>query len=1370
MSGRAGRFEIAERVGQGAMGEVHRAIDTRDGSTVALKILRQTSDDSDARERFVREARMMARISSPHVARYIDHGALDDGRLYLAVEWLEGVDLSRRHRMRQLTPHEALDAVRQAALGVAAIHAEGIVHRDLKPSNLFVTEDDGAMRVRVIDLGVARSAEEATITGVGTMIGTPSYMAPEQIVGAQSVSVRCDVFALGVVLFELLAGRRPYLGDHPMTIVAKIALEDPPRLSSVLSAVPAPVDDLVARAMAKEPRARLESAALLAAELGHVLGSLPRTPLAPIVVDGDEGDTMTHATPSLVLSERRVVTAIFVALSGPEEVEAQFKAFESFMHAAGGAAYRLLHLGLVGVFGQATTTGTEVERAALAALSLAKTLRSDGDLAITTGSLADAPSVLGAPSLLSDRPTVAPPRATEPPVVPRVSVLPGEPTSRRATFAPRVAIVTARMITGTGVLSGDAIEEGTRLLERLGTGHAHNIAIDEDTERLLGDGFETEVLDGVRRLLRQRHSGSADRLFLGAVRPCVGRDRELAQLEALYDEVVEDGVSRAALVVGRAGSGKSRLRMELVKRLEKKESAPLVLLGRASAMAESAAYALVGSAFRYLAGIQDGEDREAQREKLMAALGVGRFARTRRKTGRPPETERFSSSRPPPAEGPLLPMLAQIAAIDERVAAFGADRVAVSDRLREAFERWLDAASLERPIVFVLEDVHWADKSSIELVRGALANLPERRVFVLALARPEVEGRYPHLFDAALAQSFTLSKLSRRAATELARSVLGDAVPTALVERIVEQADGNAFFLEELIRAARDAVDSGANDAPLPATIMGVMQARLDGLGAHAKRIVKAAAVYGDAFWPHAVNAVLGEDDPRESASAIEVLVTNEIFVRRSRSRAIGHDELAFRHALLRDAAYELLGDGDRALAHRRAATWLEGSPIVDPYSLALHLDRGHVPERARTFYRAAAEQALFGSDFDAALRCGDRAIELGASEEDAGMIHLLLAEASRWSGGLERAYDEAVAAHPLLRRGSAPYFHAIREAIAAAGRLGMKDVTSALADVALDAIAEDEPAQAARLAAIVPSAVHALYGGDSVRAGRYYAAIEALADRVEALHPLARARVHQVRAVFAGHHDELERSIAEQRLAVAAFEEANDLRGVALASSNCGFALLSVGALEEAELLLHRALELAARLSLKTIQPLATQNLAILEAHRGHWDAAIRRHTDAAAVFRAQKDPRLEGSSLAHLALLYARRGDRERARDVAGEVLITQFDAMKVGALAALALVALGEGDAREAVLRADEAMSLLATVGAVEEFDVVAHAARAEIYAAVDDARLDEALRESLAFVSRRAERLVDPLARRAFLETIPEHARIMALAHHRGLTVA
>jgi len=260
----AGRFEIGEVAAAGGMGIVFRAIDRQTDSRVALKVLR--SRRAEDRGRFDREAAILSELGHPGIVRYLAHGATAADELYLAIEWLEGEDLAARlARGGRLSIEETLVFARAVAAGLSAAHGHGVVHRDVKPDNLFLPGGAFAA-VKILDFGVARIRNEQP-TATLAPIGTPGYMAPEQARADPHVDARTDVYSLGCVLFECLTGRPAFRGDHIVALLAKVLLEDPPRVSELRSDVPRWLDELVGRMLSKDPAGRPADGAEVAQEI-----------------------------------------------------------------------------------------------------------------------------------------------------------------------------------------------------------------------------------------------------------------------------------------------------------------------------------------------------------------------------------------------------------------------------------------------------------------------------------------------------------------------------------------------------------------------------------------------------------------------------------------------------------------------------------------------------------------------------------------------------------------------------------------------------------------------------------------------------------------------------------------------------------------------------------------------------------------------------------------------------------------------------------------------------------------------------------------------------------------------------------------------
>lgn len=266
----AGKYQIERVLGQGGMGVVVAAQHLQLGQLVALKFLLPDALRSpDIGERFLREARAAVRLKSEHVGRVIDVGTLDSGAPYLVMEYLEGEDLESFLRTHQRLPiAQAVDFVLQAGEAIAEAHSLGIIHRDLKPANLFLTvRADGTPVVKVLDFGISKATQESadfSLTRTAALMGSPGYMSPEQLRSARDVDARTDVWALGVILFELVTGAPPFSAETLTQLTLRVALDPTPPLGI---AAPAGFEDVLRTCLEKAPEARYASVTELAAAL-----------------------------------------------------------------------------------------------------------------------------------------------------------------------------------------------------------------------------------------------------------------------------------------------------------------------------------------------------------------------------------------------------------------------------------------------------------------------------------------------------------------------------------------------------------------------------------------------------------------------------------------------------------------------------------------------------------------------------------------------------------------------------------------------------------------------------------------------------------------------------------------------------------------------------------------------------------------------------------------------------------------------------------------------------------------------------------------------------------------------------------------------
>src|SRR4051812_27498504 len=283
------RYTGAQPIGRGGMGEIYRATDTTLGRAVAIKVLDQRyAEDAAVRQRFTREALAVARLSgNPNIVTIYDVGEYRE-RPYIVMEYLAGGSLPDRIKAGPVSPGEALQWLEQAASALDAAHRDGVVHRDVKPANLLLDRQD---RVHVADFGIASAVGLASLTQTGTVLGTASYLSPEQAQGERTTPAS-DLYSLGIVAFELFSGRRPFEADSIAAEAAAHVTGEIPSVRDVNPNAPCELDPVFAKALAKDPARRFGSAgefvAALRESLEHAAGptrvvapAAPPPPAAP---------------------------------------------------------------------------------------------------------------------------------------------------------------------------------------------------------------------------------------------------------------------------------------------------------------------------------------------------------------------------------------------------------------------------------------------------------------------------------------------------------------------------------------------------------------------------------------------------------------------------------------------------------------------------------------------------------------------------------------------------------------------------------------------------------------------------------------------------------------------------------------------------------------------------------------------------------------------------------------------------------------------------------------------------------------------------------------------------------------------------------
>lgn len=1280
----ADRFVLERLAAAGGMGSVYRALDLATGRTVAVKVV---AGGGAYERRFAREAELLASFAHPAIVRYVSHGPAGHDLNYLAMEWLDGKDLAATLRERGLSMADGVRLVARAADALGYAHAQGVVHRDVKPGNLFLVDGD-VSAVKVIDFGIARAALPGSLTRTGAILGTPGYLAPEQARGGVTVGPAADVFSLGCVLFELLTGRPPFLGDHFVAVLAKILAADVPSPRDLRGEIPAELDALVVRMLAKDPALRPPDGAAVAEAL---------RPFADAVAGPGDAPRRDPA-PTLTAREQQLVSVILVGQDGggPEASEAatvitddQGEVLARLRDVAspfGAVLEPLLGGGALVTLARVGGATDHAARAARCALALQ-----------------------------SARPGVAVVLATG-----------------RATMADRLPV-------------GAVIDRAAEWLRRMRAAGDRALVVDETTAGLLDARFDLRGaadLPGFA-LAGEREAASTARTLLGRPAECVGRERELGVLLGAWDACVEGPVAQAVLVTGPSGMGKTRLRQELVRRVGERSPTVDVWIAAGDPVGAHSPFGLLSRWVRRAAGVSDGDAPPLRAQKLRARL-------SRHLTG--PELGRATAflgeviGAPQPDESHV------------ELRAARRDPTLMGEQLRRAFSQWLAAESAAAPLLLVIEDLQWGDAASVRAAGASLRAAIDRPVLLLALARPDLRDDLPAALGDSVALTLALGPLPRAARERIAREALADRATPAVVERLVERSEGNALYLEELVRAVAD----GGDDA-LPETVLAMVSARLDRLDPQSRRVLRAASVFGRDFVDGGVAALLGGvDRTTQVGDRLRQLADAEVLVRRG-------EGYGFRHELLREASYALLTEADRALGHRLAGRWLMETGEGDPAVLAEHFARGDEPELAGRWFCRAAEQALEGVALAEALTWAARARESGVKGEALGAVRRVEARAHSLREENAQAAAAGEEAMALLHRGGAAWHLAASELATTTLRIHAHDRLVAIGR----ALADTAPAPGAggsRVIALSRTAIHLVQAGRLAEAAELRARLEEAADDPASDDPVAHAWRRRLRAVEALRAGDPASYLKHTAQIAADFERAGDRSSACAQRGNVGYALQELGDFAGAEAVMREVLAQAGALGVHSAAWMARHNLGLVLARLGKLEEAEALEREALAAFVAQGHRRLAGFARAYLARILSTAGKHDgAAREAAQAVeLLGDGAPSRAAALATQAEVLLAAGRAAEARAASATATALLEELGGIEEGEALIRLMEAETRDAMGDhwgatRAIDEARRRLL----RRAAKISDPELREGFLDAVPEHARTRSLAVAWGL---
>lgn len=1241
-----GVYEITEEIGKGGMATVYRAYQPSMDRHVAIKIIRASIlGDEIGRDRFQREAKLIAKLEHPHLLPVYDFDGAHDPP-YIVMRYLEGGTLKKVMEAGALPQEEMLYMLRQVATALDYAHRQGVVHRDLKPSNIMIDREGNAF---IADFGIARVSDAAKdLTGTGNVIGTPGYMAPEQARGKGEVDGRADVYSLGVIAYELLAGRGPF--DRESAVEELMAhLQQPvPDITEFNDELASGVNAVVQTALSKDPDSRYSTtgemvealekalkkqASHAPSELRSLTQSFATEQLAAL-----EQATPEPQTPSDV---QRQMTALYMDVSDfaellyeTEETDAVQRQIDRMWHAFEGIAQehggrlesRTGEAGLL-IWGREETKESDPEQAIRAALQMKQAV-------------------------------VA--QATE-----RWGESEEEPPFKAAiTTGP---VLLTREKSGDTTASGVTLTLAARLKESAPPGE---VLIGHDTYTQVRGIFQIRQLPPVRMRGRaepldvyltleakQRAFRQEARGIEGVETKMIGREPELKILQDALTLTIEDGETQVVTVVGDAGVGKSRLLYEFFAWVELLDETLWFFEARATQPSMLQPYSLTRDLFSFRFEILDNDPLTVVHEKFQK--GIAGFLNGRSEQ--------------------IAPMIGQLVGFDF------SDNATVQSKLedpegfhREALQYLGDfflTASKTHPVLIQVEDIHWADERSLDLLNSLARENTEIPLFVIYMARPALYDRRPswgegQLFHARL----NLEPLSRLDSRRLVREMLKkvNKVPGHLRDLIIDRAEGNPFYMEELIKSLIDdgviikgdqewTVDLGRlNPDRVPGTLVGVLQSRLDSFPPGQRALMQRASVVGRIFWESAV-AHLSKTEgttPGAVASMLNDLRKREMVFKREESAFEGTNEYGFRHAILRDVVYDTIVPRQRREYHKQVAEWLieTNHDRLDEYNLLIaeHFERAEQMALASEYTARAAQIAGARGTLDESIEVASKALALlngvDGVDEQRMRLQLQLGQQLGFKGNYDAAVGQFEAALGTAR--------GLGDRSMQAQLLGELGRVEGTWRNKYDAGRQylDEAMEIARELGDRPNEMFLLrqlgnlgFGtGDFEQAIEYLKQSLAVAQELEDMESQANAL--NSLGLNAWALDDLEGSYQWIKEALGIAEQRGDRQQMSMISGNLSGAELTLGNIEESRRVAERALQLAKDVSSDPLISSALSSLGSALISRGDLAGGRKRLEECLRIQVAMDDVGSQAFTVSEFGRALALEGEPEMGLEYVG------------------------------------------------------------------------------------------------------------------------
>jgi tetratricopeptide (TPR) repeat protein len=794
------------------------------------------------------------------------------------------------------------------------------------------------------------------------------------------------------------------------------------------------------------------------------------------------------------------------------------------------------------------------------------------------------------------------------------------------------------------------------------------------------------------------------------------------------------------------GVGKSRLRHEFLRRIEKQNVGITMLMGRGDMMSAGAPFGILAHALRQLCNIQSSEPLAAQQ----AALRQRALQHLQ-----PPHRERALA---------FLGELCGVSFADIAVSELHAarrDPQIMRESIQRAFLDWLAAECRQSPVLFILDDLQWADALTVALLHEALLANRGAPLCILALARPEVYQRFTGLWQGQNVQHIALKGLSRKASERLIHQVLGPQVSADLVTRMIEQSAGNALFLEELIRAAAEGSLSGQ-----PATVLAMLQARVGQFESGPRHALLAASVYGDSFWRSGVAAILGITASHpEIDEWLATLVRHEAIEPSATTRFAHEKEYRFRHALLRDAAYALVADADRRLGHHLAGQFLDSRGEPDAMVLAEHAQRSGDLERAAMLFARAAEQCFDRQDLHGVLYRSELGLSCGATLETLGQLRAMQSAAHMWGEQWTAAYETGIEALNQLEHGSRRWLRTLAYLFVIAGNLQDQEPLQKLFGLFSGVDPQhSEPAAYIQCAGFVN--VIFCFVGLRPMAEPLLRSLQELVKSVPSTDILSRSTVLWAESQFCYYlTPNAQRAVVAAQQATGLLRDTEALRILCTTQVALGLAQVRIGDIAAGIQTLRDNLLLAQRLN----EPF---NISMTELYLGQSIALLPDRVSEAEEISGRRlaserngRPGVIGGHSFTQARCHLAQGQLEAAEtaaQVATEAL-TSLPIHHTQALSLLAQIQLLRGRVSEARSAGDEALRILDSCGGLGVGDIAARVVAADAHLQDGDQEGARAiLAEALARLRQGADEIADESDRQRYLSGLAEHRRAHELA--------